>query len=52
MFLIRLIDLTPFDSIITSFPWIILLGIAIAIATVLLIKYIITETRSLNRKYS
>ena len=47
-----LIDLTPFDSIITSFPWIILLGIAIAIATVLLIKYIITETRSLNRKYS
>ena len=47
-----LLDLTPFDSIITSFPWIILLGIAILIAAILLFKYIITQTRTLTRKYS
>lgn len=41
-------EITPIDSILTSFPWIILLGIAIAIATFLLMKYIITETRMLK----
>ncbi len=47
-----LLDVTAFDAIITSFPWIILLGILILIATILLIKYIVTETKTLNRKFS
>ncbi|MDO5860200.1 CPBP family intramembrane glutamic endopeptidase [Methanobrevibacter sp.] len=42
------LEITPIDSILTSFPWIILLGIAIFIATLLLMKYILTETRTLN----
>lgn len=45
-----LIDLTPFDSIITSFPWLFLLGIIVLIATILIIRYIIVETRILNQK--
>lgn len=47
-----LLDVTAFDAIITSFPWIILLGILILIVTILLIKYIVTETKTLNRKFS
>ena len=45
-----LIDLTPFVSIITSFPWLFLLGIIVLIATILIIRYIIVETRILNQK--
>ena len=47
-----LIDITPFDSIVTTFPWIILLGIIVLAGTVLLIKYIISETKTLKQKFS
>lgn len=47
-----LIDITPFDSIATSFPWIILLGIIVLAGTALLMKYIISETMTLNQKFS
>ena len=47
-----LLDLTAFDAFVTSFPWIILLGIAVLLATILLIKYIVSETKVLNRKFS
>lgn len=46
-----LIDITPFDSIATSFPWIILLGIIVLAGTALLMKYIISETMTLNQKF-
>lgn len=45
-------ELTPFDSIITAFPLIIVLGIVVLIGTILLIKYIITETQKLEKEFS
>ena len=47
-----ILELTPIDTIIGVYPWIIPATIITLIATVLLIKYIVHETRILKRSYS
>ena len=47
-----LLDVINIDSIVSQFPWIILLGGLVGVSTILLIKYILDEIGALKIKYN